>query len=450
MSWQWPFGYNERLTAKKVRPVQYPMRHRMRANVGGACALVQSGGQFDSLDSCNASSVCGWKFKCNPDLSCTLASSGTYDDSATCFANCQMKYMCNTTTYTCVATVDGTYADATTCAQNCVDPTTVRVAAGSATILKGASPGTFTSGSEYLVAIGNPFTAVKPFVQVRCDSTGTVYLAATNSDGSTGSGSDNANARYELRAYGNVTANQPDPDSSYPVIVWGDDVWGGRNAADVGKIPGFTGTSMSTGNGRAVVNKMYRMYIRVWDQTDDSDIKLTWPTVTITQSDNGGYTMTSVPNSVLGNYPSTITSSDKTPCLNYYYNKATAPAYKVAFNPELGIMYSPSRNYKLVKDDATGALRIFNMTTNSYSGTNVPLGANSALIALCMQTDGNLVDYDVDYAAIAATNTLGTAGPYTLSLSDTGVLAVKDNTNTVKWSYSYTTPVETGFTYDVY
>jgi hypothetical protein len=353
-----------------------------------------------------------------------------------------MKYNCDTTNYTCVGTISGTYADSTTCAQNCVDPSKVTVAPGSATILKGASAGTYTSGSEYLVAIGNAFTATKPFVQVRCDSTGTVYLAATNSDGTVGSGSDNANARYELRAYGNVTAGQPDPDSSYPVIIWGDDAWGGRNAADMGKIPGFTGTSLSNGNGRAIVNKTYRMYIRVWDQTDDSDIKLTWPTITIVQSDSAGYTMTSVPNSVLGNYPSTITSSDITPCLNYNFKQTTAPVYQVGFNPELGVMYSPSRNYKLVKDEATGQLRLFYVTGNSYSGTNVPLTANKALTALCMQTDGNLVEVlDPNYTAIATSNTTGTTGPYTLSLSDTGVLAVKDKSGTVKWSTTYTTPV---------
>lgn len=415
----------------------------VRAATTGAaqCMLTQTGTYMDTA-ACQAGSACGWKYKCNPDNSCTLSSTGTYSTSADCFGDagkCGWKY--KIVNGACTSASDGTYATAAECETALTALTTVTVPAGSGTVLRSQSAGSYPSGGvEYLFPIGAPFKAAKPFVQVRCGSTGTIFLSATNTDGTKSTGSDNAGARYELRGFGNVTANAADPDSSYPIIVWGAETnpYGGRNAGDVGYIPGFPSNN-SNGNGRATVNKTYRMYIRVWDQTDDADIKLNWPTITITQSDNEGYTMTTVPNSSLGSYyPSAITSSDKTPCLNYNY---TASNWKLAFNSELGVMYSPDGNYKVYKDQSTGQLKMYKKSTGE-TATVTGFTTTTDTIAVCMQTNGQLVAYNYNYSAKATQpSTAGTAAPYKLSLTNAGKLAVTDNTGAEKWSYTFVAPV---------
>lgn len=318
----------------------------------------------------------------------------------------------------------------------CPPNNTMTVPSGGMTVYRGLSTGYYgtTTGKEYLLPISIPFVACKEFIQVRGLDTGTIRVPSVNTTGVTASGSDNCAARYEVRGFGNVTANQPDPDNSYPVIIWGDEsAYGGRSST--AKIPGFP-WGHSNGNGRAVVNKTYRLYMRIWDQTDD-DMIVTWPSFTITMTDNAGFTMTTVPGSPRGSYPSTITSSDTTPCLNYYYNQTTAPLYAVAFDPELGVMYSPSGTFKLYKNSA-GQLTLQKIATGATNALPSPFTTALNTIALCMTTAGELAQYNINYDDVGTlVSAPGAGGPYKLSLSDAGVLSIVDKANTVTWSYTF-------------
>ena len=472
----------------------------MRATTGAAQCVLSQTGAYTTSALCSTGTQCGWKYKCNPDFSCTLGADGLYSTPADCFGDagkCGWKYSC--VNNVCTQAKDGTYATQTDCLgatgkcgwkYSCVNGTCtlaqdgtyatladcsasqcgwkykyvngactlaadgtyatlaecqslqVTVPAGSGTILRSQAPGYYNAGQEYLFPIGSPFKALKQFIQVRCASTGTVRIPKTSSDGTVGSGSDNAEARYVVRGFGNVTANTPDPDSSYPVIVWGDEAWGGRNDTDVGSIPGFPANN-SNGNGRATIDKTYQTYIRVWDNTDE-DINLTWPQITITQSDNEGYTMTTVSGTPRGTYPHTITSSDKTPCLNYYYNKDNG---YVSFDSELGVMYSPDGNYKLYMDRAVGKLKMYKKSTNQT--VEVPLTTTTDTVALCMQTDGSLKAYSFQYDLKASAGSAGSGGPYTFSLNNAGRLSVKDKAGSERWYFLFPAQTETGYMYDM-
>lgn len=284
---------------------------------------------------------------------------------------------------------------------------------------------------ELLVPVSYPFKAGKPYLAVRSDDSGGIYASLTNYDDApngTGvtSGNDDAAARFVLLGYGNVVPGKLDNTGTetapiFNAILWGNEsVYAGRDQTQT--IPGFTSTGIQTGNAIAEAGKTYRMYMRIWDRTDDM-IRIKWPTFSVTFMDAAaaGVVNTTVSNVA---YPNAITSGDNSPCLLF----DTAYTYVSAYN---GTMYSPDGTKQLYMNN--GTLTVKNLSNNTTRTTQFP--ANAANTHLCMQTDGNLVMYpEQGGSALAESKTYGAAGaPFTLSLSNDGIIFVKNTSGGLVW-----------------
>lgn len=295
------------------------------------------------------------------------------------------------------------------------------VDAGSTVLNPAEHPvGYWGAGQEVLVPIGEPFTASKPFVHVRAPSTGTVYVTG-------GYGSDLAGARYILVGFGNVVANTMDAMSTNPVVLWGQEASGGRSSTSTpqpGYIPGFTPVN---GNARVEVGKTYKMYIRVWDQTDDI-INLSWPAFTVTQTDNLDYVKFAVSASV-SSYITSMTYTPNTPPLlfNNYWVKAA---------PQLGAMYSPDGKYKVYVNPLNGSLTLVNNTTGAMS---VISPSASDVTLLYLDKVGRLHLYDVNYVekwASPSVISTATIPPYTVQITNDGIFQIVDRNKVAAWTYS--------------
>lgn len=269
---------------------------------------------------------------------------------------------------------------------------------------------------ELLVPLTIPFKALTPNLAVRADDSGRFYVETKNYDQATGdqttSGSDNMAARYVLLAYGNQTPGKLDNSGTelapvFEAILWGNEsAYGGRGQWT--NIPGFTSSGIQSGNAFAEVGKTYRLYARIWDQTDDMFI-LQWPTFSVTMNDAAaaGVATTTVNNVA---YPATLTSGANTPCL--LFNTPYVPAAAYA-----NTMYSLDGKTQLFRD-TDGALKFKDVATGKVQNSVIP--ANSANTHLCMQDDGNLVMYpEQGAAALYASNSTGsTKKPFSLKIQD--------------------------------
>ena len=91
-------------------------RQRMRATTGAAQCVLSQTGAYAGQDLCSSGTQCGWKYKCNPDFSCTLGADGLYSTPADCFGDagkCGWKYSC--VNNVCTLEKDGTYATQADC-----------------------------------------------------------------------------------------------------------------------------------------------------------------------------------------------------------------------------------------------------------------------------------------------------------------------------------------------
>lgn len=293
--------------------------------------------------------------------------------------------------------------------------------AGSRALAPAEHPtGVWGAGAVVMVPIGAPFTATKPFVQLRALSTGTVYVTG-------GDGSDLASARYVLRGFGNTVANQMDADSSNPVVLWGKETSGGRSSTSTpqpGYIPGF---GSGEGNARVEVGKTYQLYIRIWDQTNDT-INLSWPAFTITQTDNLGYQLYGVASSVT-NYVSSMTYTPNTPPLliNNYWVKAA---------PQLGSMYSPDGKYKVWVNPVNGILQLV-APNGGYSNIS-PSAAD--VTSLYLDKNGVLHLYDMNFnekwRSPDVVSSTATVPPFTAQLTNEGYFQVMDKNGISAWRYN--------------
>lgn len=286
---------------------------------------------------------------------------------------------------------------------------------------------TGTAGSEYLVPVTPEFRADKPYIQVRCDASGTVHLPTLTSTGVLAAGTDSATARYVVRGFGNVTPGQPDPDSSNPVIIWGKEVSGSRTT--LGFIPALENV---TGNGRAVVGKTYRVYLRIWDQTDE-DIYVTWPAFTVTQSDAVNYLANAA-----GQPVALLSSSTGT--INLLFNTT----YLKVDGTLLGTLYSADGNWKLYMDPATDRLKVVNIATGAATANpSFPASASAwnKNGMLLLTPEGNLVMNNDNWAQTGQSATISKGvAPYKLSIANSGTsvpgaLVLSDSAKAIIWSY---------------
>lgn len=288
------------------------------------------------------------------------------------------------------------------------------------------SPGTYTTPATYLVPVTPPFTANYPYIQVRCDSTGAMHLPSITSTGIAAAGTDQVGAQYVVRGFGNVTANQTDPDSSNPVIIWGrQKLVSARNTIEY--IPGLTNTD---GNGRAVVGATYRVYIQLNDMTDE-DIYVTWPSFTVAQSSTGNYVFDAASKRTLA-----LTSSAGTDNVNLMFNTK----FLNVDNNLLGTLFSSDGNYKLYSDSADlNKVKIVNTVTGAKIEIKPFTVAGLTNTMLVLSPTGTLTMYNDLWQIITSIATNGVA-PYRLGLSNAGTsipgaLVLSDAATTILWSF---------------
>lgn len=338
------------------------------------------------------------------------------------FANRGAGWVCDATakkcTYREAGTLDAIKADTEAgCSCTVIDAGTKTVALSS------------LATTTMVVPFGTPFQVSLPLIHVRATSAGTVKVVTTGANSAVAW----AEARYVVRGFGNVTPGTLDPDSSNPVVLWGQVV----GSADINAAGSIAELSDVNGNAFVVQGKTYQMCI-VLTAFNCNTVQLTWPAVAITQTDNTGYYTTRVDGAL-----TSLTASLNTPPMLFNNAIIKAPL-------QLGQLTSPSGAYQLNKYAAQyvslDALQIVNVATGAasritFSQTHslAPTNISRPISMLRLEKNGNLSLLDSSFTEVWRSSNLlwyGLVPPYTVEVSDDGgVLRVVDRNKKVGWSF---------------